>query len=273
MTLIVGALCEHGQFGVHASDTRWSAGEPAVQFSDGAHKTYDHNGEVCVGFAGDVGRAETVVSEFLHRCDSLPEKRLERYMTAWQEAYIHAWRHQASGPIQDEVGLTMSEWVGRDLPPETAAAVGRIRRLCRPHVSGLVCGFAGGMGVAFYVNNGEFPREFAAVGFAAIGSGADAAMEEMGRLNQHVHCSLPRTLYNVCLAMDKGAEADPGRISPFGRFALVCSERPVQPLDGRKLREWTRHAQSFGVSLESKNAWENLTRFLGIRPLGNPSPA
>lgn len=194
----------------------------------------------------------------MHLCDSLPEKRIERYMNAWHEAYAHAWRLEASGRILLETGLTLTDWFTKDLPAEKNESVKKIWGECNPMVSGLVCGFAGGMGIAFYSHWESFPCDFAAIGFAAIGSGSEAATRELGSLNQHIHRSLPRTLYNVCMAMDAGAREQPASVSNQARYAIARADAPIEPLDAPALRRWTSHVRQMGVDLDSEAAFLTL---------------
>jgi hypothetical protein len=259
MTVGIGVLAGAATFAVIASDTRASYPKSAVDPNDfvGKQSRYDDiprfENVICT-VAGRLGVTHDVEGEMAVEFKKLIRRKKihrEHIQNAIDNARSRELRRRYDWALRVNCfGVTCSQLLRGKLPhgPLDPEAIRAAKVVCDAYefkVEIIVAGFVDGEPILFKGTGKEDLQGEASPAAYVIGSkGKLAAMNQLNKRGQNIHCGLARTILHVHEAMEAARIADPDNyIGKPAWYAVILQKEGVCRLNPNVtlLRDWVKH--------------------------------
>lgn len=258
MTIGIGVLGGAASFVILASDTRASYPKSAVDPNDFVGKQSNFKDiprfeKVVCAVAGRLGITHDVEGEIAVEFRKLGRKKKihrEHIQNAIDKARAHELRRRYDWALQVNCfGLTCSQLLRGKLPhgPLDQEAIKAARVVCDAYefrMELIVGGFVDGEPILFKGSGKEELQSEADPAVFVIGSkGKAAAMHQLNKRGQHVHCGLARSVVHVYEAMEAARLADPDNyIGPPAWYSVILRSEGICRLDPQAplIQGWVR---------------------------------
>lgn len=263
VTVGIGAICEHGNCAVLASDVRVSFHPMRVEAHDWSGKQYYFAPfNLAAVIAGSTSSTQAIVSQLSDNLKYLllakqkkPEfqPQFEHIRNALEQARKRELRRLQTCEMELQLGVSLQDWIAGKLPSgdvfnEYAHAEGRkVLRGVRDEFLGkfgiILTGFLNGSAVFLRGRGFEPVEEGVTPAIHVIGHGGKAALEVLNRRKQNVEMGIARTILHVYQALE-AAQTDKtvGKASSYVVMRPWGSSRPHGMLrfraDHPTIKQW-----------------------------------
>jgi 20S proteasome alpha/beta subunit len=246
MTIGIGAICEHGETVVVASDMRATYGMTPIGPNDNCGKVFQLAEFPCVAcVAGSLSSCHAVISQLSLRMKFLRRRKKisrEDVMEAIDQSRIRELRRLYNWEIQKNWGISLREFAvgkvpGGKLDPLLLKAFENLLQSIHFKVEMIIAGFVGSQTMFFRASQKQSLQEEGSPCVYAIGIGQISAMRVLNRRGQHVSMSLPRTLLHVHEAMIAAHQAERRTVGHpkayivirrrYGKILYIESSAPI----------------------------------------------